>query len=126
MSGHLQHRSQLSHYAARDAIRKILRENAGDGLDLRHPSLNTKRVVRKTLESIGPHHQHHSDGWEKIGASALDMGNVGIPAYVIKDQFSSRILLLQAVPNDRHQETIAHLYLDCVTSCGGKRSHLSF
>jgi hypothetical protein len=42
------------------------------------------------------------------------MGGVGLNIYGIKDQWSSYILWLVVVPNNRLAATIGHVYLDCV------------
>jgi hypothetical protein len=42
------------------------------------------------------------------------MGGVGITIYGIKDQWSSFIVHLVAVPNNRLADTIGHVYLDAI------------
>ena len=42
------------------------------------------------------------------------MGGVGLNIYGIKDQWSSFILYLVVVPNNRLATTIGHVYLDCI------------
>ena len=42
------------------------------------------------------------------------MGGVGFNIYGIKNQWSSFILHLVVVPNNRLATTIGHVYLDCV------------
>ncbi|KAJ3727494.1 hypothetical protein C8R42DRAFT_694050 [Lentinula raphanica] len=42
------------------------------------------------------------------------LGGVGLPIYGIKDQWSSFILHLVVVPNNRLATTIGHVHLDCV------------
>ena len=59
----------------RDFIRNILATHAPEGLTRRFPGAN--RIHRPTLSSIGPNHQHHADGHEKLNAQALNMGGVG-------------------------------------------------
>jgi hypothetical protein len=72
------------------------------------------RIRRSILSSIGPNHQHHADGHEKLNAQALNMGGVCLNIYGIKDQWSSFILYLVFIPNNRLATTIGHVYLDCV------------
>jgi hypothetical protein len=96
----------------RDFIRNVLSTHAPEGLARRFPGAN--RIRRSTLSSIGPNHQHHADGHEKLNAQALNMGGVGLNIYGIKDQWSSFILHLVVVPNNRLATTIGHVYLDCV------------
>jgi hypothetical protein len=64
--------------------------------------------------SIGPNHQHHANGHEKLNAQALNMGGIGLNIYGIKDQWSLFILHLVVVPNNRLASTIGHVYLDYV------------
>ena len=66
------------------------------------------------LDCLGPWHQLHWDGHEKIGSQALDMGGVGLPVCVGKDQFSSFVPIMQVLPNVRLGNTIGHLFLDMV------------
>jgi len=42
------------------------------------------------------------------------MGGVGLNLYGIKDQWSSFVLHLVVVPNNRLATTIGHVHLDCV------------
>jgi hypothetical protein len=96
----------------RDFIRSVLVQYAPEGLARRFPGAN--RIRRSTLSAIGPNYQHHADGHEKLNAQALGMGGVGLNIYGIKDQWSSYILCLVVVPNNRLASTIGHVYLDCV------------
>jgi hypothetical protein len=96
----------------RDFIRKILAIHAPDGLSQRFPGAN--RVRRSVLLAIGPNYQHHADGHDKLNAQALAMGGVSLPIYGIKDQWSSLLLHLVVVPNNRLATTIGHVYLDSV------------
>ena len=96
----------------RDFIRNVLAIHAPEGLSRHFPGAN--RIRRSTLSSIGPNHQHHADGHEKLNAQALNMGGVGLNIYGIKDQWSSFILHLVVVPNNQFASTIGHVYLDCV------------
>lgn len=101
----------------RDFIRDTLSTYAPDGLSRRFPGAN--RVRRSALVAIGPNHQYHADGHEKLNAQALDMGGVGLNIYGIKDQWASFILLLVVLPNNRLASTIGHVYLDCIENFGG-------
>ena len=101
----------------RDFIRDTLSTYAPDGLSRRFPGAN--RVRRSALVAIGPNHQYHADGHEKLNAQALDMGGVGLNIYGIKDQWASFILLLVVLPNNWLASTIGHVYLDCIENFGG-------
>jgi len=108
----------------RDFIRNVLATHAPEGLARRFPGAN--RIRRSTLSSIGPNHQHHADGHEKLNAQGLNMGGVGLSIYGIKDQWSSFILHLVVVPNNRLATTIGHVYLDCVEKYMCKYSSLIY
>jgi len=95
-----------------DFIRNVLADYAPEGLARRFPGIN--HIPRSKLSALGPNHQHHADGHEKLNAQALNMGGVGLNIYGIKDQWSSYILHLVVVPNNRLATTIGHVYLDAV------------
>jgi len=71
-------------------------------------------IDRIPLDCLGPWHQLHWDGHEKLGAQALDMGDVALPIYAGKDQFSSFVPVMRVIPNDRIAKTIGHFFLDTV------------
>lgn len=48
------------------------------------------------------------------------MGGVGLEIYGIKDQWSSFILHLVVVPNNRLADTIGHVYLDAIEKRNGR------
>lgn len=75
-------------------------------------------IVRVPLDCLGPWHQLHWDGHEKVGVQALDMGEVGLPIYAGKDQFSTFVPIMRVVPNVRLGDTIGHLFLDMVEDYG--------
>jgi len=102
----------------RDFIRNVLATHAPEGLGRRFPGAN--RIHRSALVSIGPNHQHHADGHDKLNAQALNMGGVGLGIYGIKDQWTSFLLSLLVVPNNRLACTIGHVHLDTIEKTGGK------
>ncbi|KZV83070.1 hypothetical protein EXIGLDRAFT_729008 [Exidia glandulosa HHB12029] len=103
----------------RDTVREVLRLYAPDKSLGRFPGAKNRRRDRTTLISVGPDEMHHADGWEKLGAQALMMGGVGIPAYGYTDQCSSKRLFIVVVPNDRLQDVIVHVHLDFIQYIGG-------
>ncbi|KZV93284.1 hypothetical protein EXIGLDRAFT_788494 [Exidia glandulosa HHB12029] len=110
----LRRRSNL--LVPRRVVRETLALNQPDVVEARMPG---NAPPRKPLRALGPDHQHHSDGWEKIGALAIRMGGVGVPVYATKDQYSSKYLQGIVVPNDRLEDVIVHTYLDRVAAVGG-------
>ncbi|KAJ3986983.1 hypothetical protein F5890DRAFT_1571998 [Lentinula detonsa] len=102
----------------RDFVRQVLAQHAPEGLALRFPGARGQ-VKRSTLQALGPNYQHHADGHDKIAPQALpELGGVGLFIYGIKDQYSSYLLHLVTVPNNRIATTIGHVYLDCADKHG--------
>ncbi|KAJ7733568.1 hypothetical protein DFH07DRAFT_870974 [Mycena maculata] len=102
----------------RDTIRKIMHEHFPLGFDNRFPGKKKSTIPRTALNSNGPYHEVSSDGHEKLGKQALDMGDIGLPIYRYKDKWSDDVLLLQFVPNSRTSAAIGHLYLDFIETTG--------
>jgi len=75
-------------------------------------------ITQVLLDCLGPWHQLHWDGYEKIDSQALDMGGVGLPVYAGKDQFSSFVPIMQVLPNVHLGDTIGYLFLDMVEDHG--------
>ncbi|KAH9943745.1 hypothetical protein B0H21DRAFT_779612 [Amylocystis lapponica] len=101
---------------ARRIIREVMQYNEPEEVDTRYPG--KKKILRATLTAIGPFHEVNCNGHDKLGALALKMGPVGIPIYGMKDKWSSAILRLVVVPNNRLATTIGHVYLDFVEEFG--------
>jgi len=51
-------------------------------------------IVHVPLDCLGPWHQLHWDGHEKVGVQALDMGGVSLLIYAGKDQFSTFVPIM--------------------------------
>lgn len=106
----------------RDETRSILHDHFEEEFDARFVGAKAK-LFRRPLYALGPMHQIHSDGHEKLGSQALQLGgNVGIDYYGYKDQFSSLNPMMRVVPNSRDRVVIAHLYLDFVIENGYRES----
>ncbi|KIM60418.1 hypothetical protein SCLCIDRAFT_16346 [Scleroderma citrinum Foug A] len=88
-----------------DFVHSVLVCHAPNGLNAHFPGV--KGVPCSALVAIGPNHQHHADGFEKLNVQALQMGG-------IKDQWSSFLLHLVVIPNNHLAATIGHVYLDYV------------
>ncbi|KAJ7903990.1 hypothetical protein B0H13DRAFT_1881929 [Mycena leptocephala] len=86
----------------RDTVRKIM---------LEHFHLVSK-IVSQARKSIS------SDGHEKLGKQALDMGDIGLPIYRYKDKWSDTIHFIQFAPNSRTAAAIGNLYLDFIETAG--------
>ena len=71
------------------------------------------------LDCIGPMHQVHIDGHEKLSWQALRLGSVTLPIYTFRDLWGGFVFVLAVLPDVRHVFTCAHLYLDFVESHGG-------
>ncbi|KAG1853953.1 hypothetical protein F4604DRAFT_1591403, partial [Suillus subluteus] len=75
-------------------------------------------IDRVPLDCIGPWHQQHADGHEKLSAQALKMGDVTLPIYAFKDQFSTFVPYMRCLPNVRLSNIIGHVFLDLVEEYG--------
>ncbi|KAM6501456.1 hypothetical protein JOM56_004470 [Amanita muscaria] len=106
-----------SYYHGIDECRSILHDHFDEEFDTRF--IRSKGAIdRIPLNCLGPWHQIHCDGHEKLNSQALEMGIVTLPIYAFKDQFSTFVLTMQVLPNIRRVETIGHLYLDLAKDYG--------
>ncbi|KAK7018226.1 hypothetical protein R3P38DRAFT_2981844 [Favolaschia claudopus] len=103
----------------RDTIRQIMREHFPLGFENRFPGNKKSPIPRTALNACGPFHEISSDGHEKLGKQALDMGDIGLPIYGYKDKWSDDIPLMSFVPNSRTAAAIGHLFLDFIEAAGG-------
>ncbi|KAJ7767164.1 hypothetical protein B0H16DRAFT_1716801 [Mycena metata] len=103
----------------RDTIRQIMLEHFPLGFDNRFPGKKKSVIPRTPLNSNGKFHEVSSDGHEKLGKQALDMGDIGLPIYGYKDKWSDNIPFIQFVPDSRTAAAIGHLYLDFIETTGG-------
>jgi hypothetical protein len=100
-----------------DECRSILHDHFDEEFDTRF--IRSKGAIdRIPLNCLGPWHQIHCDGHEKLNSQALEMGVVTLPIYAFKDQFSTFVLTMRVLPNIRRVETIGHLYLDLAKDYG--------
>ncbi|KAJ6564916.1 hypothetical protein DFH09DRAFT_1278761 [Mycena vulgaris] len=70
------------------------------GFDNRFPGRRKVAIPHTALNSNRPFHKVSSDGHEKLGKQALDMGDIGLPIY------------------SRTTAAIGHLYLDFIETTG--------
>jgi hypothetical protein len=74
-----------------------------------------RKVHRKRLDLLGPFHQIHWDGHEKMSWQALQFGDkTGLNIYGGRCGWSSQIVKLVVVPDVRCSKTIGHLFLDWI------------
>ena len=76
-------------------------------------------IPRVPLDCIGPMHQIHVDGHEKLSSQALRLGTVTLPIYGYRDLWGGLVFRLVVLPNVRLASTCAHLFLDFVEEHGG-------
>lgn len=89
-------------------------ENHPEAVDRRMKATGRK-IHRKQLDLLGPFHQIHWDGHEKMSWQALQLGDkTGLSIYAGRCGWSSRIVKLVVVPNVRCSKTIGHLFLDWI------------
>ena len=87
--------------------------------DQRFPGNLRDAIPRSPLNCVGPMHQVHVDGHEKLSSQALRLGTVTLPIYAYRDLWGGLVFLLVVLPNVHLASTCAHLYLDFVESHGG-------
>lgn len=87
--------------------------------DMRMPGRGKGPKQRSALNAIGIFQEIHTDGHEKLGEKALQMGSgIGIDTYGMRDHVG-KVLWLVVVPNSRLSDTIGHVFLDMVSKYGG-------
>ncbi|KAH7904526.1 hypothetical protein BJ138DRAFT_1119331 [Hygrophoropsis aurantiaca] len=102
----------------RDNVRQILHDHFDLEFEKRFVG-HMDGLRRIPLDCLGPWHQEHLDGHEKLAEQALRMGEgVSLPIYGGKDQYSSFVPYLRVLPNVRCARTIAHAFLDFVEEYG--------
>lgn len=100
-----------------DSLREILHNEFDEEFETRFVGKKQTRKHRTPLNALGPWHQEHSDGHEKLSEQGLDIGaGIHLPIYGTKDQWSSFLHALLLMPNVRTGTAIAHYYLDLVES----------
>ncbi|KAJ6489689.1 hypothetical protein C8R47DRAFT_977824 [Mycena vitilis] len=103
----------------RDDIRRFMHDLDPLGAEQRYPGYKKHRVYRHPLSALGPFHEVSSDGHEKIGQQALQMGDIGLPIYGFKDKWTAGLLKINVVPDSRTNAAIGHLFLDFIEEHGG-------
>ena len=106
-----------------DELRAVLHDHFDDEFDMRFPGKYRAAIPRVPLDCIGPMHQVHVDGHEKLSAQALRLGTVSLPIYAYRDLWGGYIHILTVLPNVRLASTCAHLFLDFAETHGGEFRH---
>ncbi|KJA24708.1 hypothetical protein HYPSUDRAFT_135790, partial [Hypholoma sublateritium FD-334 SS-4] len=105
----------------RQSLHVILHDEFDHEFDSRFVGKHKTQQRRTPLYALGPWHQEHSDGHEKLSEQGLNIGvDIQLPIYANKDQFSSWLHSLVVMPNVRKQSAIVHYYLDLVEGRGCK------
>ncbi|KAJ7270398.1 hypothetical protein C8J57DRAFT_1065904 [Mycena rebaudengoi] len=94
--------------------------------DMRMPGRGKGPKKRSALNAIGIFQEIHTDGHEKLGEKALQMGSgIGIDTYGMQDHVG-KVLWLVVVPNSRLSDTIGHVFLDMVSKYGAISVQVTF
>ncbi|KAJ7827961.1 hypothetical protein B0H14DRAFT_3088267 [Mycena olivaceomarginata] len=94
--------------------------------DMRMPGRGKGPKQRSALNAIGIFQEIHTDGHEKLGEKALQMGSgIGIDTYGMRDHVG-KVLWLVVVPNSRLSDTIGHVFLDMVSKYGAISVQVTF
>ncbi|KAK7026162.1 hypothetical protein R3P38DRAFT_2947356 [Favolaschia claudopus] len=106
-------------FATRQATRNSLHDNYDDEFENRFRGKKKPKKHRTPLHALGPWHQEHSDGHEKLGEQGLMIGKgIHLPIYASKDQYAAWLHSLLLMPHVRTAQAIAHYYLDLVEGRG--------
>ena len=105
---------------ASDELRAVLHDHFDCEFDRRLLGRFRADIPRFPLDCIGPMHQVHVDGHEKLSSQALRLGKVSLPIYAYRDLWGGFILVLRVLPNARLATTCAHLHLDFAETYGGE------
>jgi hypothetical protein len=102
-----------------DSLRQILHNEFDEEFENRFVGKKKLLKRRAPLKALGPYHQEHSDGHEKLSEQGLNIGaGIHLPIYASKDQFAAFVHDLLVMPNVRNGTAIAHYYLDLVERRG--------
>ncbi|KAJ7333998.1 hypothetical protein DFH08DRAFT_750059 [Mycena albidolilacea] len=94
--------------------------------DMRMPGRGKGPKQRSALNAIGIFQEIHTDGHEKLGEKALQMGSgIGIDTYGMRDHVG-KVLWLVVIPNSRLSDTIGHVFLDMVSKYGAISVQVTF
>ncbi|KAJ7495784.1 hypothetical protein B0H11DRAFT_2190352 [Mycena galericulata] len=94
--------------------------------DMRMPGRGKGPKQRSALDAIGIFQEIHTDGHEKLGEKALQMGSgIGIDTYGMRDHVG-KVLWLVVVPHSRLSDTIGHVFLDMVSKYGAISVQVTF
>ncbi|KAJ6448389.1 hypothetical protein C8R45DRAFT_1133036 [Mycena sanguinolenta] len=103
----------------RARLREVLHDEFDEEFDNRFVGKTKPTNHRTPLKALGPYHQEHSDGHEKLSQQGLDIGGgIHLPMYGSKDQFGAALHDLVLMPNVRNGIAIAHYYLDLIEKRG--------
>ncbi|KAJ7917910.1 hypothetical protein B0H13DRAFT_1869943 [Mycena leptocephala] len=105
----------------RDNLRQILHDEYDDEFNNRFVGKKKNIKHRTPLKALGPWHQEHSDGHEKLSEQGLNIGaGIHLPMYASKDQWGALVHALKLMPNVRTSNAIVHYYLDLIEERGYK------
>ncbi|KAE9382930.1 hypothetical protein BT96DRAFT_844894, partial [Gymnopus androsaceus JB14] len=105
-------------------IHYVMRRADPEGPAHRYPGCK-KPIDCTPLVAQGTWQEHHGDGPEKLAKAALCMGPVSLPIYGYRDKWCSALPFMRVIPDDRHVDCIAHLYLDFVDEYGAMAQQLT-
>ncbi|KAG2133446.1 hypothetical protein BD769DRAFT_1627428 [Suillus cothurnatus] len=94
----------------RKYIRDQMMLQEPEGFVARQPT--SKKLSRKPLVVLGPHHEWSGDGHDKLT-------QIGFPIWGIRDVWSGKWLGIWVLPNNRLKDGIAYLYLSLCYQLGG-------
>ncbi|KAJ2935155.1 hypothetical protein H1R20_g1901, partial [Candolleomyces eurysporus] len=93
------------------SVRNEMRAAHPAGFSARDP--NSKKLVRSSLTSPGPHAEWSADGHDKFKEQ-------GFPIWGIRDKWSRQWIGLWVIPCNRTLEIVAYCYLSAILDLGGR------
>jgi hypothetical protein len=107
------HNSSIS-----SVVQSVMKANDGEGSGRRAPG-NADKIKCSNITALGVFHELNCDSHEKLASSALKMGEVSFPIYLMHDNGSGALAVLHTIPNSQLGTVVGHIYLDLATENGG-------
>ncbi|KIK56381.1 hypothetical protein GYMLUDRAFT_1016107 [Collybiopsis luxurians FD-317 M1] len=105
-------------HVGRDQVSNTMHIHFPEDFVKRFPGRQLIRQNRTAHTLVGPYHELHADGHEKLSASGLRMGDIGFSLYGYKDKWTCGIPFLRVMPESCSAASGGHLFLDFVEQVG--------
>lgn len=103
------------YFISRTELQTILHDEFDHEFEQCFVRKQREKSKHAALFALGPWHQEHSDGHEKLSEQGLSIGKgIQLPIYGNKDQYSSWVHELILLPNIWKPEAMVHYYLELI------------